>query len=137
MKTYIIAYFSTALAFVCIDAIWLTNAAELLYQPELGDMLLPEFKLLPAVLFYLMYMVGIVVFAVAPALGDGKWSTATWRGALFGLIAYATYDLTNQATLKGWSTLVTVADLIWGTFLTGTAATVGFMLTRRLTSDPA
>lgn len=132
MKTYIIAYFSTALAFVCIDVIWLTNAAERLYQPELGDMLLPTFNLPPAVLFYLLYMVGIVVFAVAPALDGQRWTTATWRGALFGLIAYATYDLTNQATLRNWSTLVTVADLIWGTFLTGTAATVGYLITRRL-----
>lgn len=132
MKTYIIAYLCTAVAFVCVDAIWLTQAAARLYQPELGDMLLPEFNLVPAILFYLMYMVGIVVFAVAPALDSQTWTTATWRGALFGLIAYATYDLTNQATLRNWSTRVTIADLIWGTFLTGTAATVGYLITRRL-----
>ncbi len=132
MKTYIIAYLCTAVAFVCVDAIWLTQAAALLYQPELGDMLLPEFNLVPAILFYLMYMVGIVVFAVAPALDSQTWTTATWRGALFGLIAYATYDLTNQATLRNWSTTVTIADLIWGTFLTGAAATAGYLMTRRL-----
>jgi uncharacterized membrane protein len=131
MKTYVIAYLSTALAFVAIDAVWLTQTAASLYQPELKGMMLDEFKLGPAVIFYLLYMIGIVVFAVAPGLASKDWKTATWRGALFGLIAYATYDLTNQATLKNWSTTVTIADLIWGTLLTGTAATIGYLVTRR------
>lgn len=134
MKTYGIAYIATAFVFLAIDAIWLTIAAQRLYRPLMGDMLVEGFRLAPAALFYLIYIAGIVVFAIVPALASDRWTTATSYGAFLGLFAYATYDLTNQATLKNWPVTVTVADLCWGTFLTAVAATAGFLITRALSS---
>jgi uncharacterized membrane protein len=134
LKTYGIAYVATGLVFLAIDAIWLTVAAQRLYRPLMGDMLVDGFRLAPAVLFYLVYIAGIVVFAILPALASDRWTTATSFGAFLGLFAYATYDLTNQATLKNWPIMVTVADLCWGTFLTAVAATAGFFITRAFTS---
>jgi uncharacterized membrane protein len=134
LKTYGIAYIATGLVFLAIDAIWLTVAAQRLYRPLMGDLLVDGFRLAPAALFYLIYIAGIVLFAVAPALASERWTTATSYGALLGLFAYATYDLTNQATLKNWPVAVTIADLCWGTCLTAVAATAGFLITRAFTS---
>jgi len=130
MGAWIIAYLATATTFLGLDAIWLGFAANRLYRPRLGDLLLDGFKPFPAIAFYILYVAGILIFAVAPALASGRWTTALARGAMLGLLAYATYDLTNQATLRGWSSVVTIADLCWGTVLTGTAATIGFMAAR-------
>jgi len=130
VRLYIIAYLSTALTFLGFDVVWLSVAAGRLYKPRLGPLLLDSFSVTPAVAFYLLYIFGILTFAVFPALATARWTTALWRGALLGLVAYATYDLTNQATLKGWSTTVTIADLCWGTALTSIAATAGFLVTR-------
>ncbi len=135
MRTYGIAYVATGLVFLAVDAIWLTLAAQRLYRPLMGDLLLEGFRLVPALLFYLIYIAGIVVFAVGPALASQRWTTATSYGAFLGLFAYATYDLTNQATLRNWPVAVTVADLCWGTFLTAFAATIGFLITRAFTSS--
>lgn len=123
---------ATAVSFLALDALWLTWAADRLYRPRLGVMLLEQFRLAPAVLFYVVYLVGITVFAIAPAVASGRLMEALWRGGLFGLVAYATYDLTNQATLKGWSTTVTLADLCWGTFVTAAAACIGFSVARSM-----
>jgi len=131
MMRYLVAYLAAGIAFLAIDSIWLTTMADLLYRPLLGDLLTESFNLAPAVLFYLIYIGGIVIFAVRPALATGRWTTAALFGALFGFCAYATYDLTNQATIRDWPTLITVADLCWGTFLTATAATAGFAATKR------
>ncbi|MGE3363600.1 MAG: DUF2177 family protein [Rhizobiaceae bacterium] len=130
MKQYATAYVATGLVFLAIDIVWLTIAAQKLYRPLMGDMLLENFRLLPAVLFYFLYIAGIVVFAISPALGTGRWTTAAMLGAFMGLLAYGTYDLTNQATLRNWPVIVTIADLIWGTFLTASSATIGFLITR-------
>lgn len=134
MRTYSIAYVATGLVLLAIDAIWLTVAAQRLYRPLIGDMLVDGFRLAPAALFYLIYVAGIVVFAIAPALASERWTTATTYGAFLGLVAYATYDLTNQATLKSWPMTLTIIDLCWGTFLTAAAATAGFLITRAFTS---
>jgi len=131
MMRYSVAYVATGIAFLAIDSIWLITMADLLYRPLLGDLLTESFNLAPAVLFYLIYIGGIVIFAIRPALATGRWTTAALFGALFGFCAYATYDLTNQATIRDWPTLITVADLFWGTFLTATAATAGFAATKR------
>ena len=135
MGAWIIAYIATGIAFLGLDAVWLSFAANRLYRPQIGGLMLDTFSVPPAALFYLIYIGGIVVFAIAPALepessGGGRWTAALVRGALLGCLAYATYDLTNQATLKGWSSTVTIADLCWGTFVTGAAATVGFLVLR-------
>lgn len=132
MKTYIIAYLSTGLVFLAIDAIWLTVSAQRLYRPLIGDMLLESFRLAPAVLFYVLYVAGIVVFAIAPALASDRWMTAAVLGAFLGLLAYSTYDLTNQATLRHWPLAVTIADMFWGTFATAFSATTGFLITRAI-----
>ena len=94
-------------------------------------MLAPTFRPVPAVLFYLVYIAGLTFFAVRPALASGSLGTALLYGAAFGFVAYATYDLTNQATLKNWSTVLTVADLAWGTVLSAGAAGIGQWLAQR------
>lgn len=131
-KTLLTAYAATAVAFLAVDSVWLSLMASRLYQPLLGDMLAEDFDIVAAALFYVLYVGGIVFFAVKPALECGRAATAALNGALFGLCAYGTYDLTNQATLKDWPAVVTVADLCWGTFLTATAATIGFLVASRL-----
>ena len=124
-----IAYVSTAVVFLALDAVWLGTMADRLYRPAIGHLMSDRFFLAPAVLFYLLYVAGVVVFAVMPALASGRWTTALGLGALLGLLAYATYDLTNQATLKDWSWTVTIADLCWGTFVTAVSAAAAARIT--------
>lgn len=126
MKIYLIAYGATLIAFVVLDFIWLSRMSEFLYRPVMGDMVLQTFRLSPALVFYLGYAAGLVFLAVHPALVLGDWKTALVHGALTGLMAYGTYDLTNQATLKNWSTLLTVTDLAWGTALSTAASVAGY-----------
>ena len=128
IKRFVAAWLATALPFLALDAVWLSTMADRLYRPALGALMRPDFSVLPAAAFYLLYVTAIVVFAVAPAAKAGG---ALWRGAFFGLVAYATYDLTNQATLAGWPWHVTLIDLAWGTFATATAAVVAHRVTSR------
>ena len=128
-KQTAIAYLASAIVFLVLDAAWLTTMADRLYRPALGRLLLDRFELAPAALFYALYVIGIVVFAVAPGLANGRWTTSLGLGALLGLIAYATYDLTNQATLRDWPWRVTLADLGWGTLVTAVAAAAGCRIT--------
>ncbi len=133
IRHYATAYVSTAVVFLVLDAIWLTTMADRLYRPAMGSIMLERFALAPAVAFYLIYVAGVVVFAVAPALQSGRWVTALGYGAMLGLMAYATYDLTNQATLKNWSWTVTIADLCWGTFVTAVSAAAAARITMAVT----
>ena len=121
--TWIIAFVAAALAFGVLDALWLGWAGNNFYRPRLGDMLADSFRMGPALVFYAAYVAAMVWFAVRPGLAGGLGSAAL-NGALLGAICYATYDLTNQATLRQWSTTVTIADIIWGAFATSVAATV-------------
>lgn len=130
MKSYAIAYGVSAVVFLAIDAVWLSTMASRLYRPLLGDMLAEDFNITAAAAFYLLYIFGIVFFAVRPALDGGSWGTAALAGALLGLVAYGTYDLTNHATLKGWPLAITLADLCWGTVLTAASATAGYAAAR-------
>ena len=132
MKTYFAAYLFTLVAFLVIDFIWLSTMASRLYRPAIGDLLAENFRLAPAVVFYLIYAAGLTFLAVRPAFQTGEWTTALLYGAVVGFMAFATYDLTNQATLKSWSTTLTVADLLWGTFVSAAAATIGYLITVRL-----
>jgi len=125
----LIAWALTALLFLAMDAVWLTLMAPRLYRPEIGTLLRSSFDLLPALLFYLLYVSGIVVLAVQPALEAARPLAAGWRGTLLGLVSYGAYDLTNQATLKGWSWRVTLADLAWGSIATGVAAALASLAT--------
>ncbi|MBV8778608.1 MAG: DUF2177 family protein [Alphaproteobacteria bacterium] len=128
MKLYLLSYVATAAVFLGCDVLWLTVTGSTLYRPLLGDLLLPGFRPVPAVLFYLVYMAGLVLFAVSPAIASGRWTTALINGACLGFVAYATYDLTNQATLRSWSTTITVLDLCWGTVLSAIAASLGYVI---------
>ena len=132
MKRYVVAYLVTLIAMVAIDAVWLSTMADRLYRPVMGDMLAPQFRLVPAIVFYLIYPAGLVFLAVRPALRQGALSAAILSGAVMGFTAYATYDLTNQATLIRWSTTLTIADLCWGTFLSAIASGAGYWITARL-----
>lgn len=116
---------ATAFALLTFDAIWLTTMAQPFYRPNLPGMVLDTFRLGPAIAFYLTYLFGIIYFAILPSLGSRKVSAALIRGALLGFVCYGTYDLTNQATLKVWPTIVTVVDMAWGTFLTAVVAAFG------------
>jgi uncharacterized membrane protein len=129
MKTWLVAYGVTAATFLLIDSIWLSTMIGTIYRPVLGDALAESIRFIPALAFYLIFVFGLVFFAISPALSAGAWSTALINGALLGFVAYATYDLTNHATLKNWSTFLTVADMAWGTVLSGAAATGGYFLT--------
>lgn len=121
-RPFAIAYGATTVVFLALDAVWLSVMADRLYRPALGHIMLERFAPGPAVAFYAIYVLGVVAFAVAPALPRRDWLGALGRGALLGLVAYATYDLTNQATLAGWPWPVTLADLCWGTAVTGVSA---------------
>lgn len=109
-----------------IDAIWLSIVANKFYKTQLGPLLLEKPNMIAAILFYIIYVIGIVVFALMPALAAGDWKIALGLGALLGLVAYATYDLTNLATLKDFPVKVVIVDLIWGTVLTGTVAALSY-----------
>lgn len=128
MLRYLVAYIATVVVFLGLDAIWLSRVALGMYRRELGSLLLDKPNLPIAGVFYLLFAVGVVVLAVIPALNAGNWFTALWMGALLGLVAYGTYDVTNLSTLKDWSLTVTLADLAWGTVLTGVSATAGYLV---------
>ena len=128
------AYITTLVIFMAIDAVWLTQMASRLYQPTIGHLLAPEPDLFAALVFYLLYILGMVVFTVRPGEHDASLRAPAMRGALFGLVAYATYDLTNQATMRDWPWLVTGLDLLWGTFLTGTVTVITKAILQRRTA---
>jgi uncharacterized membrane protein len=131
MKTSIIAYIGAAVVMLALDAVWLTLTANSLYRPLIGELMLDGFRPVPAFAFYALYLCGVVIFAIRPALARGRWTTALALGALFGFFAYATYDLTNQATLKIWATAITLADMAWGSVLTALTATGGYLAAAR------
>jgi uncharacterized membrane protein len=134
LKAYATAYVAAALVMLGLDSIWLTLTVNRLYRPLIGDLMLDGFRPAPAIAFYGLYLVGIVVFAVRPAFASGRWPTALGWGATFGFIAYGTYDLTNQATLKIWSVAITAADMSWGSLLTAVSAAVSYWAASRLTN---
>ena len=134
LAKYGIAYLATGLSFAAIDAAWLSRMGPTFYKSQLGEMMLARPRFDAAIAFYLIYIAGIVFFAVAPAFGHGGtgWKTALGYGAVLGFFAYATYDLTNRATLSTWPWKLTLIDMAWGTFLTGAAATAGYLATKLL-----
>ena len=118
--------------FGAIDAVWLATMGPLLYRPTLADILQPTLRVAPAIAFYLVYPVGVVVFAVLPALRAQAPLTAAGLALLFGALAYATYDLTNYATLRNWTLLITVLDIGYGALASGVAATAAYFVVRAL-----
>lgn len=130
MKFWIVSFVAAGAVMLVVDAFWLSTMGRLLYRPLLGDILLEDFRLAPAIIFYLLYVTAIVVFAISPAArADSAW-TAFLFGAFLGLVAYGTYDLTNHATLKAWTTTLTAVDMAWGATLTALSASIGFLVAR-------
>jgi uncharacterized membrane protein len=132
MKPLLLHYLISGLSFLALDAVWLSLMGPALYRPQLGNLMLEKFLLAPAIAFYLVYPVGIAVFAVGPALQAASGAMALGYGMLLGLLAYATYNLTNMATLRGWSPVVTAADIGWGSVATGASAFACFWILRLL-----
>jgi uncharacterized membrane protein len=136
MKTGLISFLTTGVVFLILDAVWLSTMGPSFYRPRLGSMMLERFSVLPAVAFYLIYVLGLVFFAVTPALAAESLGRAFAYGLLFGLCAYATYDLTNLATLKDWSLSLSLVDMAWGALVSGIAAAAGTKLTLMLGAGP-
>jgi uncharacterized membrane protein len=126
MSAFLAAWAVTAIVFLVIDAIWLGLVATSFYARALGDLMLDQPKLGIAALFYIGYTFAIVLLASAPAAKSGSLSQAVLYGAVFGLAAYGTYDITNMATLKNWPVTMSIVDMIWGTVLTAVSATAGY-----------
>jgi uncharacterized membrane protein len=129
---YLALYGLTAVVFFAIDFVWLTLATSRIYEPYIGDLLLERPNLPVAAAFYLLYVIGVLVLASIPGYDKASLADAIMRGALLGLLAYGTYDLTNLATLKGWAWQVSAIDMVWGMTLTGTVAAAGYAFARWL-----
>ena len=132
MLTSGIGYFSALMVFVAADMVWLGTMAPRFYRPTLGDIAISGVNLPPALLFYAIYPIGLLIFAIHPALKNGSLITAAVYGALFGFFTYATYDLTNHATLRNWTLPLTLVDVSWGTVLAALASTAGFLAASKL-----
>ena len=129
MLKYLTTYLGTGLAFAALDAVYLSLAGQKVYRPTLDYALADTLNLPAAIAFYLVYIAGILLLAVLPNRDAGVRKTAV-TGAILGAMAYATYDLTNQATLKVWTTQITLTDIAWGTFVTAAGATAGLVVWR-------
>lgn len=115
LQTFLTLYLVSVPIFFVIDMIWLGIVASSFYKNQLGEMM--QISWTPAIAFYFMYLVGLIIFAVYPAVLNGSWKTALISGALFGFFTYATYEMTNLATLKGWPLMLVPVDILWGTVL--------------------
>jgi uncharacterized membrane protein len=132
LRQAVTLYLVTLAVFFVIDMIWLGFVAKDFYRKHLGPMLSPKVNWAAALLFYLVFVAGLLIFVIRPALAQGEPLKALLLGGLFGLISYATYDLSNLATLKDWPVIVTIVDLAWGTALGGLVSLSGALLGRWL-----
>ena len=127
-----LTYLTMLVVFVAIDIVWLGVVAKDYYRSSIGHLMGDGFNIPAAIAFYLIYIAGVMMFAVLPAAQSGEWTRAAFLGAAFGFFAYATYDLTNLATLKNWPLGVSLADMAWGSFSTALAAAAGYAAYARL-----
>jgi uncharacterized membrane protein len=127
MAYFVKLYFAILIAFFAIDMVWLGLVARSFYRKHLGFIMAPSPNWVAAIIFYLLFILGVLFFVVLPGLESGSLGTTLLRAALFGLITYATYDLTNLATLKDWPVIITVVDILWGMVLCVAISFVGFM----------
>lgn len=132
MTYYLKLYFATFIAFFTIDMIWLGFVARSFYQQHIGFLMAPGPNWFVAIIFYLLFVVGILVFVVLPGLRQNSLKATILTGAFFGLITYATYDLTNLATLKDWLALLSIVDMLWGTVLSVLVSYISFEAGKRL-----
>ena len=128
IKLYIIAL----LTFLGIDTVWLTLVAKNFYAKQIGYLMAKNPNLIAALIFYLIFIVGLVFFVIIPSLEDKNWTKVLISGAFFGLVTYATYDLTNLATIKDWPITLTIVDLIWGTILSALVSIITYLVVIKL-----
>jgi uncharacterized membrane protein len=128
IKLYLIAL----PVFFAIDMVWLGLVAKNFYRSQIGSLMKSDINWTAAIIFYLLFIVGLVLFVVTPAIEKGSWTYALLFGAFFGLISYATYDLTNLATLKDWPLLVTIVDLARGAVLAASVSTATYLISRKI-----
>ena len=131
MKTIIISCLFTSVIFLIIDLIWLSYMVKNFYRPNLGPLLTDKPVMWAAILFYLVYVLGLSVIILMPAIDNNSIYQAFWNGIIFGVVAYGTYNFTNMATVKNWSANVVFIDVIWGGILTGTSSALGIYLTKK------
>jgi uncharacterized membrane protein len=132
MPSQFLLYLLTVPVFFVIDLIWLGLVARGFYRGQLGSLMADDVRWPVAIAFYLLWIVGLLLFAVLPAIERGEWPRALLLGAAFGFFTYATYDLTNLATLRDWPVALTVVDIAWGTILGGTVAVIAFLVGRNV-----
>lgn len=137
MTKYAVAYALAAILFGAMDAVWLNWAGPNLYEPAIGEIMADEFDMGAAGAFYFIYLAGMVWFAIRPGLEAGRASVALVNGALLGALCYATFDLTSQAVFKVWATHVSLMDIAWGAFATGTTSGLTAFATLKLTTPKA
>ena len=118
--------------FFAIDMVWLGLVAKNFYRAQIGTLMKSDINWTAAIIFYLIFIAGLVVFVIAPAMENGSWTHSLLFGALFGLVCYATYDLTNLAVAKNWPLLVTVVDLLWGAVLAASVSVVTYFIARKI-----
>jgi len=124
IKTFFVAF----AVFLGIDMLWLTVIAQKFYKAQIGHLMADKAKLLPAAIFYVLFIAAMVYFVIAPALEHQSLTRLIVSAVIFGLVTYATYDLTNMATLKDWPLLVTVVDLTWGTFISLAVSLITYLI---------
>lgn len=132
LHSYILPYLVSVPLFLVIDLLWLGVVAKDFYRSQIGPLLLEQFNWSAAFSFYALFLAGLTLFVIAPALKSGTWTTALLWGALFGFFTYATYDLTNLATLKGWTLTLSLVDMAWGTVLGASVSTLTFFIVKML-----
>lgn len=125
---YALMYLVSVPVFFAIDMLWLGFIAPGFYKSQIGHLMAGTVNWPIGILFYLVFLIGLLIFAIVPAVEARSWTYALLFGALFGFFTYATYDLTNWATLKDWPALVSIVDMLWGTFLSGAVATASYFI---------
>ncbi|MDE8347273.1 MAG: DUF2177 family protein [Acidocella sp.] len=131
MKTIAIAYITVLAVMGVMDAAWLSFATSRLYRPGIGGLMAEKPVALAALVFYLLYAAGVTYLLTLPGLIAGSAGNAAWRGAVFGLVAYGTYDLTSLAIMRNWPLNVTIIDMLWGAIITATAAGISVFFTKK------
>jgi uncharacterized membrane protein len=124
-------FFIALPVFFAIDIVWLALVAKNFYKQQIGFLMKPDINWLAAIIFYLLFITGLIIFVITPSMVRQSWVHALLYGALFGLVTYATYDLTNLATVKDWPILVTVVDLVWGSLLAGSVSVITYLIANR------
>ena len=128
MNLFLQLYFISLPVCLVFDMLWITVIAKQFYAHQIGSLLKPNVNWAAAIIFYLLFLAGLVVFVILPAYEKRSWMHALGFGMLFGLVCYSTYDLTNLALAKDWPLLVTIVDMLWGAVLSGSVATITYLL---------